>query len=84
MVRAALSGILGDIAVARHPQVGLLMPENCPDVPAEVLNPRNTWTDKAAYDVTVRDLTQRFEANFKQFESYVDDGVLAAGIRAAA
>jgi phosphoenolpyruvate carboxykinase (ATP) len=84
MVRAALGGILGDASVARHPQFGLLMPENCPDVPAEVLNPRNTWNDKAAYDVTVRDLTQRFEANFKQFESYVDDGVLAAGIRAAA
>ena len=84
MVRAALDGRLGGIGVARHPQFGLLMPESCPDVPPEVLNPRNTWRDKQAYDLTVRDLTQRFEANFKQFETYVDDGVLAAGIRAAA
>jgi phosphoenolpyruvate carboxykinase (ATP) len=53
-------------------------------VPPEVLNPRNTWRDKKAYDLTVRDLTQRFETNFKQFETYVDDGVRAAGIRTAA
>ncbi len=84
MVRAALSGSLDQIAAARHPLFGLAMPESCPDVPAEVLNPRNTWNDKQAYDLTARDLTQRFEANFKQFESYVDDGVVAAGIRAAA
>ena len=84
MVRAALSGGLDQIAAARHPLFGLAMPESCPDVPPEVLNPRNTWNDKQAYDLTARDLTQRFEANFKQFESYVDDGVVAAGIRAAA
>jgi len=84
MVRAALSGKLGETAVARHPQFGLLMPESCPDVPAEVLNPRNTWQDKQAYDLTVRDLTKRFETNFKQFETYVDADVKAAAIRAAA
>ncbi|MEQ8355639.1 MAG: phosphoenolpyruvate carboxykinase [Kiloniellaceae bacterium] len=84
MVRAALNGHLSDTGVAEHPQFGLWMPDACPDVPAEVLNPRNTWNDKRAYDLTVRDLTQRFETNFKQFESYVDDDVLAAGIRAAA
>src|SRR3546814_1626839 len=50
MVRAALDGRLGGIGVARHPQFGLLMPESCPDVPPEVLNPRNTWRDKNAYD----------------------------------
>ena len=84
MVRAALDGRLGETGVAKHPQFGLLMPQACPDVPAEVLNPRNTWNDKQAYDTTVRDLTQRFEANFRQFENYVDDGVVAAGIRPAA
>jgi phosphoenolpyruvate carboxykinase (ATP) len=36
------------VRAARHPQFGLLMPESCPDVPAEVLNPRNTWRDKQA------------------------------------
>ena len=84
MLRAALSGCLDGIAAAKHPLFGLKMPESCPDVPAEVLNPRNTWHDKGAYDVAAHDLTRRFAANFKQFETYVDDGVVAAGIRPAA
>jgi len=49
-----------------------------------VLDPKSTWADKQAYDQTARELTKRFEGNFKQFESYVDDGVKAAGIYAAA
>ena len=49
----------------------------------EVLQPRETWGDKGAYDTTARDLTQRFEANFKQFEEYVDANVKAAGVYAA-
>ncbi len=84
MVRAALAGQLSEAAIAHHPQFGLAMPAACPDVPAEVLDPRNTWGDKQAYDLTVRDLTQRFEANFKQFEPYVGEAVREAGIRAAA
>lgn len=84
MVQAALSGGLSEAATARHPAFGLAMPEACPNVPSEVLNPRNTWGDKRAYDLTVRDLTQRFEANFKQFEPYVGETVREAGIRAAA
>ena len=48
------------------------MPESCPDVPAEVLNPRSTWKDKDAYDATAADLTRRFANNFKQFEDKVD------------
>ncbi len=84
MVRAALAGQLSETATARHPQFGLAVPAACPDVPAEVLDPRNTWGDKQAYDLTVRDLTQRFEANFKQFEPFVGEAVREAGIRAAA
>ncbi|MGE4219310.1 MAG: phosphoenolpyruvate carboxykinase [Alphaproteobacteria bacterium] len=84
MVRAALSGKLAEVAVQADPNFGLLIPETCPEVPAEVLQPRTTWRDKGAYDQTARDLTHRFEKNFKQFETYVDDGVKAAGIYAAA
>ena len=84
MVRAALDGRLAEVATTQHPNFGLLFPESCPDVPPDVLDPRSTWRDKQAYDRTARDLMQRFENNFKQFESYVDDSVLAAGIHAAA
>ena len=55
-----------------------------PDVPKEVLNPKETWADKGGYDSTARDLAQRFEANFEQFNDAVTDDVKAAGIHAAA
>ncbi len=62
----------------------MLVPEACPDVPAEVLNPRNTWADAKAYDETARQLAGMFEENFRQFEGQVDEKVKAAAIRAAA
>jgi phosphoenolpyruvate carboxykinase (ATP) len=60
MITAALTGKLHD---APHG------PQRCPDVPAEVLNPRNTWADKDAYDHKAAELAQRFEKNFARFES---------------
>ncbi len=84
MLDAALDGKLAGVATARHPHFGLHVPEACPDVPSEVLDPQSTWTDKQAYDRIARDLTKRFEVNFKQFEAYVDDDVKAAAIHAAA
>ncbi|MEE2689729.1 MAG: phosphoenolpyruvate carboxykinase [Pseudomonadota bacterium] len=82
MVRAALDGRLAEVAMTADPNFGLNVPQACPDVPNEVLQPRETWGDKGAYDSTARDLTQRFEANFKQFEGDVDVNVKAAGIYA--
>ncbi len=84
MLNAALEGKLAGTTTVRHPYFGLHVPETCPNVPPGVLDPRGTWDDKTAYDRVARDLTQRFEANFRQFESYVDDDVKAAGIYAAA
>jgi len=84
MVRAALDGRLVEVATSTHPDFGLLVPAACPDVPGDVLDPKSTWADKRAYDRTARELTQRFERNFKQFEPYVGDAVKAAGIYAAA
>ncbi len=60
------------------------MPESCGEVPAEVLNPRNTWSDKGAYDETAQEADQRFENNFKKYEPYVGTEVKAAAIRSAA
>ena len=84
LVRAALAGTLKDVPVKKEPYFGLFVPERCGDVPAEVLNARSTWSDKSAYDDTARELTKRFEANFKKFESYVGNDVKAAAIHAAA
>ena len=84
LVRAALAGTLKNVPTRKEGYFGLHVPESCAEVPAEVLNARNTWSDKAAYDETARELTKRFEGNFKKFEAYVDNDVKAAGIHVAA
>ncbi len=83
MINAILTGKLDDVAKTPDPFFGVEVPQSCPDVPAEVLNPRNTWKDKAAYDATAADLTRRFANNFKQFEDKVDAKVKAAAIKPA-
>jgi phosphoenolpyruvate carboxykinase (ATP) len=84
MVRAAIEDKLSSVAKAPDPNFGVLVPESCPEVPREVLNPRQSWKDKKGYDETARTLAKRFEQNFAQFESAVDAKVKAAAIRAAA
>ncbi|MEQ8665117.1 MAG: phosphoenolpyruvate carboxykinase [Rhodospirillales bacterium] len=84
MVNAALDGKLDSVEFVADPNFGVLVPSACPNVPSEVLAPRNTWGDVSAYDDQARDLTRRFEKNFEQFEGQVGDAVKAAAIRAAA
>ncbi|MBL4721819.1 MAG: phosphoenolpyruvate carboxykinase [Alphaproteobacteria bacterium] len=84
MVRAAISGQLTEVSATKDENFGLMVPDSCPEVPSEVLQPRATWSDKSAYDTTANDLRGRFEENFKQFEEYVDNDVKAAGIHKAA
>ena len=84
MLRAALEGQLHGVDTVRHPDFGLAIPQSCPEVPAEVLDPKATWSDKGAYDQTARELTKRFEVNFRQFEPYVGEEIKAAGIYATA
>ena len=81
MVRAALGGRLNDVPTRTDPNFGFEVPTRCPDVPAEVLWPRDTWADKDAYDRRARELAQMFVDNFGQFEDGVSDGVRTAGPR---
>ncbi|SLN22000.1 Phosphoenolpyruvate carboxykinase [ATP] [Oceanibacterium hippocampi] len=83
LVNSALAGELKDAPTAQDPHFGLAVPQSCPGVPSEILNPRETWADKAAYDAKARELVDRFIANFTQFEDYVDANVLAAAPDAA-
>jgi len=84
LLRAALDGSLATAEFTTDPHFGLRVPKSVQGVPADALNPRNTWADAAAYDRTAADLVGRFEANFESFSGAVDDEVLAAAIRAAA
>ena len=80
LVNAALDGRLEKVEFTTESAFGLSIPVSCPDVPAEILNPRNAWADKAAYDKTAADLAARFEANFKQFDA--SEAIRAAGPKA--
>ena len=82
MVRAALTGALADIPRRSNPVFGVAVPTACPDVPAQVLDPRSTWSDPQAYDAQARKLAAMFAANFKAFVTNVSEDVQAAGPRA--
>jgi phosphoenolpyruvate carboxykinase (ATP) len=80
MVRAALSGELNAVTSTIHPVFGVAMPITVRDVPADVLNPRSTWSDRAAYDAQAKKLAEMFKANIAGFTG-LDETVRAAGPR---
>ncbi|MES1227335.1 MAG: phosphoenolpyruvate carboxykinase (ATP), partial [Armatimonadota bacterium] len=67
LLRGAFEGALDNVDYATHPVFGIAVPQSCPSVPSEILNPRNTWADKEAYDTAAASLNAKFEANFKKF-----------------
>ena len=75
MVASALKGNLAQVSFEEHPVFGLKMPLSCPGVPSTILNPKNTWTDKLAYDQKALDLAQAFIANFRQFDEFASDEI---------
>ena len=79
MVNAALNGQLNGVEYETEPVFGLEIPRECPGVPSDVLNPRNTWADPTAYDAKSRELVELFKENFKQFEQDVPAEIKAAG-----
>ncbi len=79
MIRAVLAGALDNVAYQRNPVFNLDIPTSCPDVPPEVLNPRNTWQSAADYDAQAAKLAAMFVENFRAFEGGVSKAVLAAG-----
>ena len=67
MVRAALSGALDDVEYSEHSVFGFAMPTTCPGVPDVVLDPRNTWGDREAYDAKAHELKQMFDEQIAKF-----------------
>lgn len=79
MVRAALSGALDASTFHTDPVFGLHMPTAVPAVPSDVLDPRATWADGAAYDAQARKLAGMFRENIKKFGEAVSPAILGAG-----
>jgi phosphoenolpyruvate carboxykinase (ATP) len=83
MITAALEGKLNDVGYTEHPIFGLKMPQTCPEVPKELLDPRNTWSDKEAYDKKALHLANLFVSNFEQFASDASQEILNAAPKTA-
>ena len=69
MVDGAVEGHLARVEFETETAFGFSIPKSCPGVPAGILNPRNSWADKAAYDRMAAELRQRFARNFKKFDA---------------
>jgi phosphoenolpyruvate carboxykinase (ATP) len=79
VVDAIHSGTLDDAPTTVDPVFGFDIVTACPDVPDAMMQPRETWDDKNAYDAASKKLAMLFAENFKEFADGVDASVLAAG-----
>jgi phosphoenolpyruvate carboxykinase (ATP) len=79
MVQALLRGDLSHAGMETDPVFGLSVPTHIAGVPDEVLKPRSTWPDKAAYDEQAKKLASMFRENFGRFEKFVSESVRDAG-----
>jgi phosphoenolpyruvate carboxykinase (ATP) len=84
LLRGALDGSLTRVEFYNEPFFGLAIPAHVPGIPDEVLDPRQSWADKAAYDEMAKHLIERFEENFAAYEAGVGEDVKAVAIRSAA
>ncbi|MEZ5988327.1 MAG: phosphoenolpyruvate carboxykinase (ATP) [Planctomycetota bacterium] len=83
IIDAIHAGELDGAPTVEDPIFGVHIPQACPGVPAEVLNPRNTWKDAAAYDAKARELAALFAKNFKVYESGASDATSSRPARAS-
>ena len=78
MITAVLGNQLSAVTFEKDPVFGLAIPKEVPGVPTELLNPRNTWSDKSAYDAKANDLATRFINNFTQYEAFANTEIKQA------
>lgn len=73
MVTAALTGALDIVKYTHNDLFNLDIPTECPNVPSEILDPKNTWIEKDSYDLSARKLAQMFIDNFEKFKNVSQD-----------
>jgi phosphoenolpyruvate carboxykinase (ATP) len=79
IIDAIHSGELDEIETITDPIFRLAVPVSCPNVPAEILIPKNTWADAEAYDRQAHKLAQLFQKNFEQYEEGSSEAIINAG-----
>jgi len=78
MITAAIENKFDKIEFNNHPVFGIAVPKECPFVPADILDPRNTWSNKGAYDEKAKYLATMFVRNFEKYAGGVNEEVLTA------
>lgn len=76
-ITAALKGDLDKVRYTKHPVFGVEVPASCPNVPSEILNPRDTWENKEDYDNKATDLAAKFVKNFQKFADDASEEIMA-------
>ena len=79
IIRAILTGGLSKVEMVREPHFGLQIPRECPDVPRKLLNPRDAWKSKRAYEQSAKMVAERFRANFAEHLPEAPGTILAGG-----
>ena len=82
MVSAALSGELNEVEYELDPIFNVNIPKSCPNVPAEILNPKNVWKDQAAYEASAKNLAKKFADNFAKKYPDMPANIVNAGPKA--
>ena len=78
MITAAMNGELNNTEYVPHSVFNILMPTSVPNVPSEILLPRNTWADKEAYDKKANELAQLFVKNFAKYADKANEEIRSA------
>jgi len=78
MVAAAISGELDNVEYKLDDIFNVYIPQSCPNIPEEILNPVNTWNDKVAYEKTAKELAGKFNENFKKY-AHMPENIVKAG-----
>ena len=79
IIDAIHSGALDKVETVEDPNFGFAVPTSCPEVPSDILTPRNTWKDKPAYDAKAKTVAKLFAENFKKYEAQASAEVRAGG-----
>ncbi len=81
IIDAIHDGDLDNVDYSADPIFGIDIPQNCPAVPSEILTPRNTWSDQAAFESAAKNLATKFNDNFKKYADQASDAIKQAGPR---
>lgn len=77
MITAALNGTLDNVGYRVHSIFGVSIPMTCPDVPSEILSPRETWKNDEGYYSKANELADEFNENFKKYEDFANDEIMS-------